>query len=138
MKSKLLLALSIIFIFVLVFAFYYFSKPTNLSNDTMSITTLEEDNLQVKTIRALFASIDIQAKASLPPHQWYQVEYNKGKYIVFTTEGSGIEAIFSATCFNYGNSKQLGSYESGPNTRVLTNVSELDPSTCRPLDVPTK
>lgn len=80
------------------------------------------------------------SEASLPPHLFYYFpSEDTGWKIVYTTEGSGVDQILAAECFEINRDSsvtKLGSYQAKTyDSYIVTDVSQLDENTCTVKDL---
>ncbi|QQS39246.1 hypothetical protein IPM62_01360 [Candidatus Woesebacteria bacterium] len=70
-----------------------------------------------------------------PAHMLYYFENNEGWQVVYTTEGSGVDQIFEASCFKVTHQRvvyQTGNYKyENLSSYILKDIDNLDTETCR-------
>ncbi|MCA9382698.1 hypothetical protein KC660_04825, partial [Candidatus Dojkabacteria bacterium] len=97
-----------------------------------------KDKLNSSLLKA-YPELDLNSE-DLPPHMLYYFPCEEnGWRIVYTTEGSGIDQILAAECFEINRDSsvaRLGSYQAkGYDSYIVTDVSQLDESTCKIRDL---
>ena len=100
-------------------------------------TPLDAKSELIKEISLQYPQEVKDMNVSLPPPLFYYSDFSgfKGKkYVIYTTEGSGVQTIFAAMCFDVSDITKIkitGSYLQNPSdSYFLTDLIHLNPSNC--------